>query len=76
MKIGGRSANHEKALEWVGEAGKKASQGTFADAARFGGSGYSTATQWIADGGPWHGFPHSLRLDLPPLSAVFLSAVP
>jgi 1,4-alpha-glucan branching enzyme len=46
------------------------------DAARFGGSGYSTATQWIADGGPWHGFPHSLRLDLPPLSAVFLSAVP
>jgi predicted dinucleotide-binding enzyme len=36
VKIGGRSANHEKALEWVGEAGKKASQGTFADAARFG----------------------------------------
>jgi 1,4-alpha-glucan branching enzyme len=46
------------------------------DAARFGGSGYGTGTQWIADGGPWHGFPHSLRLDLPPLSAVFLSAVP
>ena len=36
VKIGARSANHEKALEWVGEMGAKASQGTFADAAKFG----------------------------------------
>lgn len=36
VKLGARSANHEKALEWVGETGKGASQGTFADAARFG----------------------------------------
>ncbi len=34
--IGARTANHEKALEWVGEMGAKASQGTFADAAKFG----------------------------------------
>ena len=36
VRIGARSANHEKALEWVGEMGAKASQGTFADAAKFG----------------------------------------
>ena len=35
-KIGARSAGHEKALEWVGEMGAKASEGTFADAAKFG----------------------------------------
>ena len=46
------------------------------DAARFGGSGYDTRTQWTADAEPWHGFPHSLRLDLPPLAAVFLSVAP
>ena len=36
VKIGARSANHEKALEWVGARCARASQGTFADAARFG----------------------------------------
>ena len=36
VKIGARSAGHEKALEWVGEMGAKASEGTFADAAKFG----------------------------------------
>jgi 1,4-alpha-glucan branching enzyme len=46
------------------------------DAARFGGSGYSTRMQWTAGAEPWHGFPHSLQLDLPPLAAVFLSAAP
>ena len=46
------------------------------DESRFGGSGYSTRTQWVADPGSWHGFSHSLRLDLPPLAAVFLSATP
>jgi 1,4-alpha-glucan branching enzyme len=44
------------------------------DAARFGGSGYGRREQWMADTGPWHGFPHSLRLDLPPLAAILLSA--
>ncbi len=46
------------------------------DAARFGGSGYASRTQWTADAEPWHGLPHSLRLDLPPLAAVFLRAMP
>jgi len=36
VRIGARSANHEKALEWVGEMGAHASQSTFADAAGFG----------------------------------------
>jgi 1,4-alpha-glucan branching enzyme len=44
------------------------------DALRFGGSGWGRRVQWTADAGPWQGFPHSLRLDLPPLAAVFLSA--
>ena len=36
VKMGARSAGHEKALEWVAEMGSRASEGTFADAARFG----------------------------------------
>ncbi len=36
VKMGARTANHEKALAWVAEQGPHASQGTFADAARFG----------------------------------------
>ncbi len=36
VKIGARTAGHEKAMEWVGEAGANAAQGTFADAADFG----------------------------------------
>jgi hypothetical protein len=36
VMIGGRSANNEKAQAWVKSAGKKASAGTFADAAGFG----------------------------------------
>jgi len=36
VKIGARTAGHEKAMEWVGEAGPNASQGTFAEAAEFG----------------------------------------
>jgi len=36
VKMGARSAGHEKALEWVAEVGEGASEGTFADAARFG----------------------------------------
>jgi len=36
VRLGARSANHEKALEWVGEMGERASQGAFAEAAAFG----------------------------------------
>ena len=36
VKIGSRSADNEKAAEWVRTAGSQASQGTFADAAAFG----------------------------------------
>ena len=44
------------------------------DADRFGGSGYDSTAQWTAETQPWHGRPFSLRLKLPPLAAVFLSA--
>ena len=44
------------------------------DSGRFGGSDYCGAQQWSADAEPWHGLPYSLRIDLPPLAAVFLSA--
>lgn len=36
VKMGSRTADNENAAAWVAEAGKKASQGTFADAAAFG----------------------------------------
>ena len=36
VKMGARDAKNEKAAAWVGKAGAKASQGTFADAATFG----------------------------------------
>src|SRR2546423_638173 len=36
VKMGSRTANNEKAAEWVKKAGGKASQGTFADAAAHG----------------------------------------
>lgn len=36
VKMGARSATNEKAAAWVKQAGSKASQGTFADAAAFG----------------------------------------
>lgn len=36
VKMGSRSATHEKGLAWVASAGSKASLGTFADAAGFG----------------------------------------
>ncbi|MEA2701124.1 MAG: 8-hydroxy-5-deazaflavin:NADPH oxidoreductase [Myxococcales bacterium] len=36
VKMGSRTASNEKAAAWVGSAGSKASQGTFADAAAFG----------------------------------------
>ena len=36
VKMGSRAAGNEKARAWVAEAGPKASEGNFADAARFG----------------------------------------
>ena len=36
VKMGARTATNEKAAAWVKQAGPKASQGTFADAAKFG----------------------------------------
>jgi predicted dinucleotide-binding enzyme len=36
VKMGSRSATHEKGLAWVKRAGERASLGTFADAAAFG----------------------------------------
>jgi predicted dinucleotide-binding enzyme len=36
VKMGSRTANNEKAVEWVKANGAKASQGTYADAAAFG----------------------------------------
>jgi predicted dinucleotide-binding enzyme len=36
VKMGARTAGHEKAMAWASENGPKASQGTFAEAAKFG----------------------------------------
>lgn len=36
VRLGSREANNSKAAAWVSKSGKGASQGTFADAARFG----------------------------------------
>jgi len=36
VKMGSRTVNNEKAAAWVAQAGERASQGTFADAASFG----------------------------------------
>src|SRR5690606_9073936 len=36
VKMGSRTAGNDKAVAWVGQAGKGASEGTFADAAAFG----------------------------------------
>src|SRR4051812_26621121 len=36
VKMGSRTARHEKALAWAEHMGQKASTGTFADAATFG----------------------------------------
>ncbi|MCO6436378.1 MAG: 1,4-alpha-glucan branching protein GlgB [Phycisphaerae bacterium] len=41
----------------------------------YGGSGYPVVDHPFADGVPWHGFPQSLRLHLPPLAALILRPV-
>jgi 1,4-alpha-glucan branching enzyme len=43
------------------------------DAARFGGSGYPTAERVETDAAPFHGYPQSMRITLPPLAAVVLA---
>ena len=43
------------------------------DATRFGGSAYSRAQRYESDPEPTHGYPHRLRLTLPPLAAVWLA---
>lgn len=58
VKMGSRSANHEKGLAWVKAGGEKATLGTFAEAAAFGelafnctsGFGSIPALQAAADG--------------------------
>jgi 1,4-alpha-glucan branching enzyme len=42
------------------------------DASRYGGTGQSTREQVDTEAIPWHGLPQSLRLSLPPLSALVL----
>ncbi len=42
------------------------------DEARFGGSGYSQQLELSAAADRWHEAPYSLKVDLPPLAAVFL----
>jgi 1,4-alpha-glucan branching enzyme len=43
------------------------------DSSRFGGSGFGQQGSVIADRSPFHGFPQSLSLDLPPLGALVLA---
>jgi 1,4-alpha-glucan branching enzyme len=43
------------------------------DAARYGGSGVSSAALLVAEPTPWHGRPFSINLRLPPLAAVAYS---
>jgi len=52
-------------------------EGTYAlvlttDDARYGGSGYATAERVETEAVPFHGYPQSVRLTLPPLGAVVL----
>ncbi len=44
------------------------------DDASFGGSGFGAAAEVAADAAPYHGFAHSVALDLPPLGAVVYAA--
>jgi 1,4-alpha-glucan branching enzyme len=41
------------------------------DEPRFGGSGYNRQSELEASHEGWQGFPHSLKVDLPPLGALF-----
>jgi len=43
------------------------------DASRFGGSGYTQERALHTDPSPFHGYPQSLSLDLPPLGALVLA---
>jgi 1,4-alpha-glucan branching enzyme len=58
---------------WIGvpEGGTYA-KALDSDAARYGGSSYNTQDRVTAEAHPSHGFPFRLRLNLPPLAALFL----
>ncbi|MGD8866900.1 MAG: alpha amylase C-terminal domain-containing protein, partial [Gemmatimonadales bacterium] len=43
------------------------------DAIAYGGSGYATPTGFDTESMAFHGYPQSLRLNLPPLSALLLT---
>jgi 1,4-alpha-glucan branching enzyme len=43
------------------------------DASRFGGSGFGQQGTVATDPAPFHGYPQSLSLDLPPLGALVLA---
>ena len=43
------------------------------DAAEYGGGGYATRAHVQSEAVPWHGFPQSIRLKLPPLGALLLT---
>ena len=43
------------------------------DSPRYGGSQYETRKQVRTEDVPWHGCPHSIRLNLPPLGALILA---
>ena len=43
------------------------------DATRFGGSGYAQSGTVTADASPFHGYPQSVSLDLPPLGALVIA---
>ena len=46
------------------------------DDPRFGGSGYNARTEVATDPSPFHGFPQSMRLKLPPLGGIVLAQRP
>jgi 1,4-alpha-glucan branching enzyme len=43
------------------------------DATRFGGSGYGREGTLTTEPSPFHGYPQSLSLDLPPLGALVIA---
>jgi 1,4-alpha-glucan branching enzyme len=57
---------------WIGvPAGGTYARILDSDAERYGGTGYSKQERATADAYPSHGYPFRLRLDLPPLAALF-----
>jgi len=46
------------------------------DDAHFGGSGYNRQSEVLATNDPCQGYPYSLKVDLPPLGAMFFAGPP